>query len=55
MISHRKDVHVIDLRHGYDVDLLPKMVPNALRVPMEVIDRHYQHIPRDSDIVLYYS
>ena len=47
------DVHVIDLRHQYDVDVLPRTVPGALRIPMEFIDQHAHRIPRTSDIILY--
>jgi len=55
MINSDADVHVIDLRHGSDFDLLPKMVPTAVRVPMESIDRHYHRIPPESDVILYCS
>ncbi|MEM7362838.1 MAG: VTT domain-containing protein [Pseudomonadota bacterium] len=55
MMSSDDDVHVIDLRHSYDYDLLPHVVPGALRVPMEAIERHYEKIPRDSRIILYCS
>ena len=55
MMQHGEDVHVIDLRHSYDFDLLPRMIPSAVRVPMESIERHYQRIPPDSDVVLYCS
>lgn len=48
-------IHVIDLRHQYDVELLPKTVPGALRIPMEFIDQHAHEIPKDSDIILYCS
>ncbi len=49
------DVHVIDLRHQYDVEELPHTVPGALRIPMEFIDREAHRIPRESDIILYCS
>lgn len=55
MIRHNKEVHVIDLRHSYDFDLLPKMIPSAVRVPMESIERHQHRIPPDSDVILYCS
>jgi len=51
-IQEDNDVHIIDLRHDYDVDALPHLLPNALRVPMEAIEQHKNRIPRDSDIVL---
>ena len=55
MLQGGDDVHVIDLRHGYDYDLLPKTIPSAVRVPMEAIDRHYHRIPTESDVILYCS
>ena len=55
MMRHGEDVHVIDLRHSYDFDLLPRMIPSAVRVPMESIERHYQRIPPESDVILYCS
>ena len=46
-------MHVIDLRHQYDVDVLPRTVPGARRIPMEFFDQHAHLIPRTSDIILY--
>ncbi len=54
-IQSGDDFHIMDLRHGYDFDALPHLLPGALRVPMESIDRHNRRIPKDSDIVLYCS
>ena len=45
-------LHVIDLRHDYDFAALPELIPGAIRVPMEAIERHKNRIPLDSDIVL---
>ncbi len=50
-----EDIHIIDLRHRSDYDQLPQMIPGAVRVPMEAIDQHYQHIPKNADIILYCS
>ncbi len=47
-----EDFHIIDLRHNYDFKAIPHLLPGALRVPMESIDRHAHTIPLDSDIVL---
>lgn len=49
------EFHIIDLRHHYDFAVLPHLLPGAVRVPMESIDRHSKRIPKDSDIVLYCS
>lgn len=53
LLNSSKDVHVIDLRHKYDFDAQPHMVPTAVRVPMEAIERHLPRIPKDSDIIVY--
>jgi len=55
LMKKNEEVHVIDLRHSHDSQALPEMVPNAVRVPMEFIDRHYHRIPKESDIILYCS
>ena len=55
MLNSDKDVHVIDLRHNYDFDAQPEMVPTAIRVPMEAIERHLDRIPKNSDIIVYCS
>lgn len=54
-IQSGDNFHIMDLRHGYDFDALPHLIPGAVRVPMESIDRHNKRIPKDSDIVLYCS
>ncbi len=51
-ISRGEDIHIIDLRHDYDVKAQPHLLPNAVRVPMEAIERHKHRIPPDDDIVL---
>lgn len=52
-MSKDEEVDVIDLRHRHDYQALPEIVPNAVRVPMESIDRHYHRIPKERDIILY--
>jgi membrane protein DedA with SNARE-associated domain len=54
-LARGDDFHIIDLRHNYDYTALPHLLPGALRVPMESIDRHNTLIPKGSDIVLYCS
>lgn len=49
------NLHILDLRHDYDYRALPHLLPGALRVQMEAIERHKDRIPKDSDIVLYCS
>jgi membrane protein DedA with SNARE-associated domain len=48
-------IHIIDLRHRYDVAAIPYKLPSADRIPMERIDEYYERIPKDKDIVLYCS
>lgn len=50
-----EDVHVLDLRHDYDIRESPERVPGALNVPMHALEKHAHRIPRDSDIILYCS
>lgn len=54
-IQRKDDFHIIDLRHDYDFKALPHLLPGAIRVSMESIDRHNSNIPKDSDIILYCS
>jgi membrane protein DedA with SNARE-associated domain len=53
MLKSGDDIHILDLRHNHDFEQRPQMVPTATRVPMESIERHADHIPKDSNIVLY--
>jgi len=46
------ELHIIDLRHDYDMIALPKILPSAIRVPMEAIGEHAEKIPKDMDILL---
>ncbi len=54
-LQSKDDFHIIDLRHDYDFKVMPHLLPGALRVPMESIDRHGERIPPDCDIVVYCS
>ncbi|MBT4160129.1 MAG: hypothetical protein HOE54_02405, partial [Gammaproteobacteria bacterium] len=54
-MQNEDNLHIIDLRHSYDVDRLPEKVPTAVSVPMEALERHAHRIPRESDIILYCS
>lgn len=51
-LEENDNLHIIDLRHDYDLKALPHMLPNALRVPMEEIEEHAEKIPNDGDILL---
>ena len=53
LLNSNQDVHVIDLRQDHEFNSHPKMVPTAVRVPMEFIERHLDKIPKKSDVVIY--
>jgi membrane protein DedA with SNARE-associated domain len=48
-------VFVVDLRSALDVAATPYVIPGALRIAAEDLEREHQHIPRDRDVVLYCS
>ena len=46
------DVHILDLRHEYDLKAIPHLLPNSSRLPMESVREFEKAIPRDKDIIL---
>lgn len=46
------DVHILDLRHDYDLKAIPHLLPNSSRLPMESVSEYEEVIPRDKDIIL---
>ena len=44
---------IIDLRHAMDFDADPDMIPGAIHLPVEHIERRVGEIPRDREIILY--
>jgi membrane protein DedA with SNARE-associated domain len=44
---------IIDLRHAMDFEADPEMIPGALHIPVEHIERRVGEIPRDREIILY--
>jgi rhodanese-related sulfurtransferase len=46
---------IVDLRQPLDVEALPYMIPGALRMAMEELEKRHEEIPRDRDMVLYCS
>ena len=48
-------VVIIDLRSALDVAATPSVIPGALRIAAEELERRHQEIPRDRDIVVYCS
>ena len=54
-LSSGDDVMIVDLRQSLDVESRPFMIPGAIRMAMEELEKRHQEIPRDRDIVLYCS
>ena len=48
-----EDVLIVDLRHSLDFEAEPHIIPGALRLPPEELERRHHEIPRDRDVVLY--
>jgi membrane protein DedA with SNARE-associated domain len=49
------EVLIVDLRQPLDVEAVPYVIPGALRMAVEELEKRHQEIPRDRDIVLYCS
>jgi hypothetical protein len=48
-------VLVVDLRTELDVAAEPFVIPGALRIAAEELERRHQDIPRERDVILYCS
>jgi hypothetical protein len=48
-------VLIIDLRSELDIAATPWMIPGALRIAPEELERRHQEIPRDRDVIVYCS
>jgi membrane protein DedA with SNARE-associated domain len=46
---------IVDLRSELDADAVPWMIPGALRMTPEELERRHGEIPRDRDVVVYCS
>jgi rhodanese-related sulfurtransferase len=44
---------VVDLRHPLDVLASPQMIPGAIPIKPDELDKHLANLPRNSEIVLY--
>ena len=49
------EVMIVDLRQPLDVETIPYMIPGAVHMAVEELEKRHQEIPRDRDIVLYCS
>jgi membrane protein DedA with SNARE-associated domain len=54
-IDHGEDVMIVDLRHALDFKNDPRIIPGALRLAAEDIDKRSQEIPNDRELILYCS
>jgi rhodanese-related sulfurtransferase len=45
----------VDLRTALDVAAAPVVIPGAIRIPPEELERRHHEIPRDREVVLYCS
>ena len=52
-IDAGEEVVIVDLRHPLDLESAPYLIPGALRLSPDDIERRHGEIPRDRDIVLY--
>ena len=50
--SGNDDVHVLDLRHDYDLRAIPHLLPGSSRLRMDAVGDDARGIPPDKDIVL---
>jgi membrane protein DedA with SNARE-associated domain len=52
-LQDEPDMTIIDLRQRFDFELLPQVIPGALRIPIDQISERHGEIPRERDVVLY--
>jgi rhodanese-related sulfurtransferase len=56
-LKQKLDMHeavtIVDLRHSLDFLPEPYIIPGAIRIPMENLDKQQSQIPRDREVVLY--
>jgi rhodanese-related sulfurtransferase len=53
MMDEGKPTLVVDLRSTVGARERPYMIPGALRISPEELERRHDEIPRDAEIVLY--
>jgi hypothetical protein len=53
LIDDGRRTIIVDLRTKLDVDNAPYIIPGALRIGLEDLERRHPEIPRDVEIVLY--
>jgi membrane protein DedA with SNARE-associated domain len=50
-----EQVMIVDLRQPLDIEIVPYVIPGALRMAMEELQERHHEIPRDREIILYCS
>jgi len=54
-LSAGDEVLIVYLRQSLDVEAFPQIIPGAIRMAIEEIEKRHQEIPRDRDVILYCS
>jgi membrane protein DedA with SNARE-associated domain/rhodanese-related sulfurtransferase len=52
-LDNHEPVTIIDLRHSLDFLPSPYVIPGAIRIPLEELEKRQSEIPRDREVVLY--
>ena len=55
MLEGGEDVMVVDVRDQIDFDVDPAVIPGALHVTTDELEARHHEIPRDREIILYYT
>jgi membrane protein DedA with SNARE-associated domain len=50
-----EQVMIVDLRQPLDIEIVPYVIPGALRMAIEELEERHHEIPRDREIILYCS
>jgi membrane protein DedA with SNARE-associated domain len=50
-----EQVMIVDLRQPLDIEIVPYVIPGALRMAMEELGERHHEIPRDREVILYCS
>ncbi len=52
-IDAGQKIAIVDLRHSMDFEADPNTIPGAFYLPPEELEKRYQEIPADRDLILY--
>ena len=50
-----EDLVLLDLRPGVELDLDPSVIPGAIHLAVEEVERRHHEIPRDREVIVYCS